>query len=68
MCERDALDGVKRTHGQIVDEQAIFIINIIRGDIVETNAPVGRVMLPNDSLQAQRIFNIANPVTSRKKE
>ena len=40
VCEHDAPDRVKRPRGQIVDEKAVVIINIGRGDIVETNTPV----------------------------
>jgi hypothetical protein len=62
VCEHDAPDRVKRARGQIVDEQAVVIINIGRSDVVEPNAPVERVILPDDSLQAQRICYIANAV------
>ena len=62
MCEHDAPDRVKRPRGEIIDEKAVVIINIGRGDIVETNIPVERVILPDDGLQAQSICNVANPV------
>jgi hypothetical protein len=62
MCEHDAPDCVKRARGQIVDEQAVVIINIGRSDIVDPNAPVERVILPDDGLQAQRICNIGDEV------
>jgi hypothetical protein len=40
MCEHDAPDRVKRSRGQIADEQAVLIISVGRSDIVDTNAPV----------------------------
>jgi hypothetical protein len=67
MCEHDAPDRVKLARGHIVDEQAVVIINISRSDIVEPNTPVERVILPDDSLQAQRICNIANAVLCQQK-
>jgi hypothetical protein len=67
MCEHDAPDRVKRARGQIIDEQAVVIINIGRSDVVEPNTPVERVILPDDSLQAQRICNIANAVLNQQK-
>jgi hypothetical protein len=40
VCEHDAPDRVKRARGQIVDEQAVVIVNIGRSDVVEPNTPV----------------------------
>jgi hypothetical protein len=68
MREHDAPDRVERPRGQIVDEQAVIVIDIGRSDIVETNAPVERVILPDDRLQAERVCNIANAVLCRQQK
>ncbi len=66
VCEHDAPDRVKHARGQIVNEQAIVSINIGLADRDVPNhcpnAPVERVELPEDSLQAQLICNITNAV------
>ena len=66
VCQDDASDRVKRARAQIVKEQAVVGINIGRSDSGVPNqgpdAPVERVILPDDSLQAQLICNIANEV------
>ena len=74
MCEHDASDRVKRARAQIVKEQAIVGIDIGRSDrdvcVIPNrgpNAPVERVILPDDSLQAQLICNIANAVLCQQK-
>jgi hypothetical protein len=66
MCEHDTPDRVKRARAQIANEQAVVGINIGLSDSDVPNhgpnAPVERVILPDDSLQAQLICNIANAV------
>jgi len=66
VCEHDAPNRVKRARGQIVNEQAVVVINIDLSDSDVCNhgpnAPVKRVILPDDSLQAQLVCNILNPV------
>jgi hypothetical protein len=62
--EHDARNRVKRTRTQSVNEQPVVGINISLSDSGVPNhgpnAPVERVILPDDSLQAQLICNIAN--------
>jgi hypothetical protein len=71
MCEHDAPDRVKRARAQIVNEQAVVGINIGRSDSGVPNhgpnAPVERVILPDDSLQSQLICNITNAVLCQQK-
>jgi hypothetical protein len=66
VCEHDGPDRVKHARALIAKEQAVVGINIGRSDGVISNqgpnAPVKRVILPDDGLQAQRICNIANAV------
>jgi hypothetical protein len=50
--EHNAPDHVDRPRGHIVDEQAVIIIDIGRSDVVETNAPVERAMVPDVSVAA----------------
>jgi len=51
MCEHDASDSVKCASRLIVDEQAVVSINIGCSDVVRPNAPVKRVIFPDDSRQ-----------------
>jgi len=62
MRQHDTPDPVECARSQIADEQAIVCINVGRSDVVGPNAPVVRVKLPDDSLQAHCICNIANAV------
>lgn len=68
VCKHDAPDRVKRARSQIAYEQAVVSINSGLGDIVGPNAPVVRVILPDDSLQAYCICNIANAVLCQQKQ
>ena len=74
MCEHDASNRVKYARVRIADEQAVVGIDSSRSDSgVDCgfsndalnhgpNAPVERVILPDNCLQAQLICNIANAV------
>lgn len=71
VCEHDAPDRVKRARSQIADERGVIGIDIRLSDggvpNHGPNAPVERVILPDDGLQAQLICNIANAVLRRQK-
>ena len=66
MCEHDTPGHVKRARGHIANEQAVVGINIGLSDSDVPNhgpnAPVKRVILPDDRLQAQLICNITDAV------
>jgi hypothetical protein len=66
VCEHDAPNRVKYARSQIANEQAVVGVNSRRSDCDVRNhgpnAPVERVIFPDDSLQAQLIGNIANAV------
>jgi hypothetical protein len=72
VCEHDAPGRVKRARSQIANEQAVVGINIglSDGDVPDhgPNAPVERIIPPDDSLQAQLICNIANAVLCEQKK
>ena len=71
VCEHDAPGRVERARAQIANEQAVVGINIsLRdGDVPNhgPNAPVERVIPPDDCLEAQLIGNIANAVLDQQK-
>jgi hypothetical protein len=66
VCEHDAPSRVKRARAQIANEQAVVGINIGLTDSDVPNngpdAPVERIIPPDDCLQAQLICNIADAV------
>jgi hypothetical protein len=53
--------------GQIVDEQVVGCINGSGGDVVNTDPPVVRVVVPNDCLQTKPMGDCANAVLYREK-
>jgi hypothetical protein len=61
VCEHDTPDRVKRARAHIANEQAVVGINIGLSDSgvpnYDPNAPVERVIPPDDSLQAELICN-----------
>jgi hypothetical protein len=71
VCEHDAPDRVKRSRAQIADKQAVVGIDIGLSDSDVPNhgpnAPVERVIPPDDGLQAQLICNVANTVLCQQK-
>jgi hypothetical protein len=68
VCKHYPPGSVKRARSQIAYEQAVVSINSGLGDIVGPNAPVVRVIRPDDSLQAHCICNIANAVLCQQKQ
>lgn len=62
MCEHDTPDGVKRARRHVVNKRIVRVVNIRCSNVVRPNAPVERVIVPYDSLEAQRICNRANAV------
>jgi len=62
MCEKDAPGGVERARSQVANKQIVRVVNISSSDVARPNAPVIRVILPYDSLEAQSICNRANAV------
>jgi hypothetical protein len=62
MSEKDAPGGVERARRLVVNKQIIRVVNISGSDVIRPDAPVVRVILPYDSLEAQRIRNRPNAV------
>lgn len=62
VCEHNAPDGVERARRKVANKQIVRGVDISSSDVVRPDAPVVRVILPYDSLEAQRICNIANAV------
>jgi hypothetical protein len=62
VSENDAPSGVERARRLVVNKQIIRGVNISGGDVIRPDAPVVRVILPYDSLEAQRIRNRANAI------
>ena len=66
MCKKDAPSGVERARRLVVNKQIIRGVNISGSDVIRPDAPVVRVILPYDSLEAQRIRNCPNAVLKKK--
>jgi hypothetical protein len=62
VSEKDAPGGVERARRHVVNKQIVGGVNISGSDAIRPDAPVVRVILPYDSLEAQRICNRANAV------
>jgi hypothetical protein len=66
VCKHDTPNSVECARGQVIDEQVVGRVNDSGGD-VHTDAPVVRVIFPNDRLQTQRMGNCANAVLEKEK-
>jgi hypothetical protein len=66
MCEHDTPDRVEVASSQVVDEQLVVCIDVSGGDVGRPDAPVERVVLPYDRLQAKRVGDRTNAVLHPK--
>ena len=55
VCEKNAPGGVERARRHVVNKQIVGCVNISGSDAIRPDAPVVRVILPYDSLEAQCI-------------
>ena len=66
VCEQDTPDRVEGASSQVADEQTVVCIDVGGGDVAHPGAPVVRVVLPYDRLQAKCVGNRTNAVLHPK--
>ncbi len=62
VCEHDTPDRIEAARGQVIDEQVVVVVNVGSGDVALPGAPVERVVLPHDRLQAKRSGDRTNAI------